>query len=71
MRIGFDVSQTCAGKAGCGFFADSLVQALAAADTENEYVLYPAFGTGWWDPDHASATCQIERPNFRRRTGSS
>jgi hypothetical protein len=39
VRIGFDVSQTGAGKAGCGFFADSLVQALAAVDTENEYVL--------------------------------
>ena len=47
MRIGFDVSQTGAGKAGCGFFADSLVQALAAQDSVNEYVLYPAFGSGW------------------------
>lgn len=66
MRIGFDVSQTGAGKAGCGFFADSLVQALAEADAENEYVLYPAFGTGWWDPDHARTTRRVARPNFRR-----
>jgi glycosyltransferase involved in cell wall biosynthesis len=66
VRIGFDVSQTGAGKAGCGFFADSLVQALAAVDAENEYVLYPAFGTGWWDPDHARTTRRIARPAFRR-----
>ena len=66
MRIGFDVSQTGAGKAGCGFFADSLVQALAAIDRANEYVLYPAFGTGWWDPDHARTTRRIAQPNFRR-----
>jgi glycosyltransferase involved in cell wall biosynthesis len=66
VRIGFDVSQTGAGKAGCGFFADSLVAALAAVDEANEYVLYPAFGTGWWDPDHARTTRRIARPNFRR-----
>lgn len=66
MRIGFDVSQTGAGKAGCGFFADSLVQALAEADTANQYVLYPAFGTGWWDPDHVRTTRRIARPGFGR-----
>lgn len=66
VRIGFDVSQTGAGKAGCGFFADSLVQALAAVDPTNEYVLYPTFGTGWWDPDHARTTRRIAQPNFRR-----
>jgi glycosyltransferase involved in cell wall biosynthesis len=66
VRIGFDVSQTGAGKAGCGFFADSLVQALAAIDRANEYVLYPAFGTGWWDPDHARTTRRVAQPNFRR-----
>lgn len=66
MRVGFDVSQTGQGKAGCGFFADSLVQSLAAIDTGNEYVLYPAFGTGWWDPDHARTTRRIARPAFRR-----
>ncbi|MET0555782.1 MAG: glycosyltransferase family 1 protein [Vicinamibacteria bacterium] len=66
MRIGFDVSQTGAGKAGCGFFADSLVQAMAAQDAVNEYVLYPAFGTGWWDPDHVRTTRRLAQPNFRR-----
>jgi glycosyltransferase involved in cell wall biosynthesis len=66
VRIGFDVSQTGQGKAGCGFFADSLVQALAAQDSANEYVLYPAFGTGWWDPDHARTTRRIAQPNVRR-----
>jgi glycosyltransferase involved in cell wall biosynthesis len=66
VRIGFDVSQTGEGKAGCGFFADSLVQALARHDKANEYVLYPAFGTGWWDEDHARTTRRIARPGFRR-----
>jgi glycosyltransferase involved in cell wall biosynthesis len=66
VRIGFDVSQTGQGKAGCGFFADSLVQSLAALDDTNEYVLYPTFGTGWWDPDHARTTRRIARSGFRR-----
>jgi glycosyltransferase involved in cell wall biosynthesis len=66
VRIGFDVSQTGRGKAGCGFFADSLVQALGALDAPHEYVLYPAFGAGWWDPDHATRTRRLARPNVRR-----
>src|SRR5690349_13283230 len=32
VRIGFDVSQTGALKAGCGYFADSLARGLIAAD---------------------------------------
>jgi glycosyltransferase involved in cell wall biosynthesis len=66
MRIGFDVSQTGALKAGCGFFADSLVRALAEIDGRNEYILYPAFGTGFWDPQHARSTRRIGQGNFER-----
>lgn len=50
MRIGFDVSQTGAGKAGCGYFAAGLLAALAKVDRENDYVLYPAFGDFFWEP---------------------
>jgi len=69
MKIGYDVSQTGKGKAGCGYFADSLIRHLAQVDTANEYVLYPTFGDVWFDPEWPSATIQIDRPNFRRGLG--
>lgn len=50
MKIGFDVSQTGAGKAGCGYFAAGLLAALATVDRENDYVLYPAFGDFFREP---------------------
>ncbi|WP_300157602.1 glycosyltransferase family 1 protein, partial [Solidesulfovibrio sp.] len=50
MRIGFDVSQTGAGKAGCGYFAAGLLDALARLDRQNDYVLYPAFGDFFREP---------------------
>jgi glycosyltransferase involved in cell wall biosynthesis len=50
MKIGFDVSQTGAGKAGCGCFAAGLLDALSRVDGRNEYVLYPAFGDFFWEP---------------------
>jgi len=64
MRIGFDVSQTGRSKAGCGYFADGLIRALAAVDPGNEYVLYPAFGDLFWDPECATATWRGEGPRF-------
>ncbi len=69
MKIGFDVSQTGKNKAGCGYFADSLVQDLAEIDTNNEYLLYPTFGSSYWDPDWPRSTRQIDRPNFARGLG--
>jgi len=65
MRIGFDVSQTGRLKAGCGYFADSLIRHLAEIDAENEYLLYPTFGDFYWDPDWPTGICGINRPNFR------
>ena len=50
MRIGFDVSQTGPGRAGCGAFAAGLLTALAHVDTVNDYVLYPAFGDFFREP---------------------
>jgi glycosyltransferase involved in cell wall biosynthesis len=67
MRIGFDISQTGNGKAGCGFFADSMIVALTSIDETNEYILYPHFGTSFWDPDAKKATRKIELPNVSRK----
>jgi glycosyltransferase involved in cell wall biosynthesis len=66
VKIGFDISQTGALKAGCGYFAQSLIEALTADDVKNQYVLYPAFGTRFWDPDHSTATWRTSRRNVRR-----
>lgn len=43
MKIGFDVSQTCRERAGCGYFADQLIRNLIEIDRENNYLLYPVF----------------------------
>jgi glycosyltransferase involved in cell wall biosynthesis len=67
MRIGFDISQTGSLKAGCGYFADSLICALADLDRRNEYILYPHFGTTFWDPDGDKHTRKIEKPNVGRK----
>ncbi len=69
MKIGFDVSQTGREKAGCGFFADSLIRHLARIDRKNEYLLYPTFGSHYWDPHGVSGTCQIDQSNFTRGFG--
>lgn len=66
MRIGFDVSQTGRLKAGCGYFADGLIRELAKIDSENQYILYPAVGDLYWDPDCATSTFSTDRPNFSR-----
>ena len=69
MRIGFDVSQTGRLKAGCGYFADSLIRHLVSIDTQNTYVLYPTFGDFYWDPDWPTATYQTDQPNCQRGLG--
>jgi glycosyltransferase involved in cell wall biosynthesis len=69
MKIGFDISQTGSEKAGCGFFAESLIRHLAEIDRENEYILYPTFGDYYWDPHWARSTCRIDQPNFKRGPG--
>jgi glycosyltransferase involved in cell wall biosynthesis len=66
MKIGFDISQTGKEKAGCGHFADSLIQALIHGDRENEYILYPHFGTSYWDPAGKKTTRNSDRSNVSR-----
>ena len=67
MKIGFDISQTGNKKAGCGYFADSLIQALVPRYTENEYILYPHFGTSFWDPKGESTTRKFDHPHVTRK----
>ena len=50
MIVGFDVSQTGPGRCGCGVFAAGLGRALPAALPEARFLLYPAFGTDFWEP---------------------
>ena len=70
MTIGFDVSQTGAGKAGCGYYADGLIRAVEALCRERGggpgFLLYPAFGDVFWDPQCATATYSTDHPHFRR-----
>ncbi len=63
LRIGFDVSQTCHERAGCGWLADSLAHALAAAEPENAYFLYHHFGD-WYNADTGAGT-HIDAPHVR------
>lgn len=66
MRIGFDVSQTGAGKAGCGFFADNLIRHLCHLLPQNEFVLYPTFGNFYWDDRWKKNVTWPARANVRR-----
>ena len=43
MKIGIDASLVVGEKAGVGFYTASLIEALAALDSHNEYILYPFF----------------------------
>lgn len=49
MHIGFDVSQTGAGKAGCGYFSHAMIKALVDLAPEYRYSLFPSFGDFYFD----------------------
>ena len=63
MRIGFDVSQTCTERAGCAWYADSLVRAMVEVAPENEYFLYHQFGN--WINDDTSRGTFLEHPSVK------
>jgi hypothetical protein len=44
MNIGFDISQTGSGKAGCGYFTHAMIKAMLAIAPQHHYALYPSFG---------------------------
>jgi alpha-1,3-rhamnosyl/mannosyltransferase len=49
MHIGFDISQTGSNKAGCGYFAHAMLQALLELAPAHRYSLYPSFGDFYFD----------------------
>lgn len=55
LRIGFDVAQTCVERAGCAWYADSLVRAMARVAPEHVYLLYHHFGA-WINADASGGT---------------
>ena len=65
MRIAYDITQTGKDKAGCGYFAYSLIRALAKIDPQNEYLLLNSFGEFIWDRKASPASCGIQRANFK------
>jgi len=50
MHIGYDVSQTGAGKAGCGYLAHAMLRAMLTLDSGHRFSLYPSFGDFYFDP---------------------
>lgn len=51
MHLGFDISQTGKGKAGCGFFAHALARALVSSGQLDQISFYPSFGDLFHDSD--------------------
>jgi glycosyltransferase involved in cell wall biosynthesis len=49
MHVGFDISQTGSGKAGCGFFAHGAIKALLQLAPEYRFSLFPSFGDFYFD----------------------
>lgn len=49
MYIAYDISQTGSGKAGCGYYAHAMVEALIKINSKYEYRLCPSFGDFWFD----------------------
>lgn len=66
MKIGFDISQTGALKAGCGYFGASLIETLETANQNDEFLLYPCVGDAFWDPQYGSSTYRPRTPRARR-----
>lgn len=50
MHIGFDISQTGSGKAGCGYHAHAMIAAMLNLAPEHRYSLYPSCGDFYFDP---------------------
>ena len=50
MKIGFDISQTGSGKAGCGYFAHAMIRAMLEIAPQHRYSLFPSFGDFYFDP---------------------
>lgn len=49
MHIGYDISQIGNNKAGCGFFAHTLIKSMLELAPQHRYSLYPSFGDFYFD----------------------
>lgn len=49
MHIGFDISQTGSGKAGCGYFSHAMITAMLDIAPQHRYSLFPSFGDFYFD----------------------
>jgi glycosyltransferase involved in cell wall biosynthesis len=49
MHIGFDISQTGSGKAGCGYFSHAMIGAMLDLAPQHKYSLFPSFGDFYFD----------------------
>lgn len=49
MHVGFDISQTGSGKAGCGYFTDAMITSMLVNAPQHQYSLYPSFGDFFFD----------------------
>jgi glycosyltransferase involved in cell wall biosynthesis len=49
MEIGFDISQTGSGKAGCGYYTHAMIKAMLTIAPQHRYALYPSFGNFYFD----------------------
>lgn len=49
MHIGFDISQTGAGKSGCGYFSHAILCAMLELAPNSTYSLFPSFGDFYFD----------------------
>lgn len=55
LKIAFDVSQTGRHKAGCRYYAASLIEGLLASEVSNDFTLLTSFGDFFHDPSQALA----------------
>jgi len=61
MKIGLDISQTCAERAGCAWYADSLARAMISIAPTQQFLLYHQFA-GWINETTEKGT-HVEAPN--------
>lgn len=64
MQIAYDITQTGKDKAGCGYFAYSLIRAMAKIDRQNDYLLLSSFGPYFWDGKMSPESIGIHQSNF-------
>ncbi len=76
MKVGFDVSQLGPRKAGCGFYAQALIEQLLQRDQNHSYRLLTSFGDFYHNPLMSLAWpqwwhCPCYGPRFLRRRSAS